>query len=160
MSRLNWDHAQLGMWICTIYCSGRTEINMKAYSLSDNFIILHLIEYVKMIPLAKLKIGVFWALLFPFTSLFLSWEEWYCRHLGVLSFQLQRVLKSSVLLFFLYIYLVIDCPKQKGKDVAIVAWCTFCRTNFSCTTNLRSQRLIKIWKFKYIFVVKKSGLRK
>lgn len=41
-------------------------MNMKAYILSDNFIILHLIEYLKMIPLAKLKsgcVGLFYFLL-------------------------------------------------------------------------------------------------
>lgn len=160
MSRLNWDHAQLGNVDLhnLLFRAHRNEYEgiyfvRQFYNLAPDLV-------SKNDPPCQIKIGVFWALLFPFTSLFLSWEEWFCRHLGVLSFQFHRVLKSSVLLFFLYIYLVIDCPKQKGKDVAIVAWCTFCRTNFSCTTNLRSQRLIKIWTFKYIFVVKKSGLRK
>lgn len=115
-------------------------------------------------PPCQIKIGVFWALLFPFTSLFLSWEEWYFRHIGVLTFQLHRVLKSSVLLFVLFFFFVYIfghwLSKTERKRCSYSCLMHFCRTNFSCTKNLRSQRLIKIWKFKYIFVVKKSGLRK
>lgn len=97
-------------------------MNMKAYSLSDNFIILHLIEYVKMIPLAKLKIGVFWALFFSFYVFVLVMRGVVLQTSWCSVFPVTQSIKIfSIIIIFLYIHLVIDCPKQKGKDVAIVA---------------------------------------
>lgn len=104
-------------------------MNTKACTLLDNFIILHLINYRKKDdPLAKLISGCFG--LFYFLYVFIVHER--TGFADTLVFCLSRSTEYSnlqyyyfVLLFFffvwMYVYLVIDCPRQKGKDVAIVA---------------------------------------
>lgn len=104
-------------------------MNTKACTLLDNFIILHLINYRKKDdPLAKLISGCFG--LFYFLYVFIVHERTgFADTLVFCLSSIQRVFKSSVLLFciiiiffvWMYVYLVIDCPRQKGKDVAIVA---------------------------------------
>lgn len=122
----------------------------------------------------KLKLrcfGLFIFISFTFLS-FLSWEEWYCKTLevtlltllhsfGVLPSKFCKVYKSSVLLFVFYVYLVIDCPKQKGKYVASCLmhfFFFFVGQTFSCITKLSSQRLKRKKERNYIFLVKRSGL--
>lgn len=58
------------------------------------------------------------------------------NNLGVLPFKLHKSIKifsviiCIIIIFCMYVYLVIDCPKQKGKYVASCLMHFFCRTLF------------------------------